>query len=126
MAKGMRSSYMAPNSPPQFPGKQALGVAPSTPSANGVDENRLGVRSPSTSKMITSLQKEMDALKGSSEAARAAAGRFPLVPILIVDAERASREAIQRKCDKLEEIVDVFLSLIAAANARSYGWKTPI
>lgn len=74
MAKGMRSSYMAPNSPPQFPTKQALSVSPSTPSTNGVDENRLGVRSPSTSKMITSLQKEMDALKGSSEAARAAAG----------------------------------------------------
>jgi hypothetical protein len=75
MAKGMRSSYMAPNSPPQFPTKQALSVCPSTPSTNGADENRLGVRSPSTSKMITSLQKEMDALKGSSEAARAAAGR---------------------------------------------------
>jgi len=52
----------------------------------------------------------MDALKASSEAARAAAGiPFPILPIiyLTVDAERASREAIQRKCEKLEEVVEV-------------------
>jgi hypothetical protein len=48
--------------------------SPSPSSPNGVDENRLGVRSPSTTRMITTLQKEMDTLKTSSEAARAAAG----------------------------------------------------
>jgi hypothetical protein len=60
--------------------------------------------------MITTLQKEMDALKASSEAARAAAGILPLSEpklILTLDAERASREAIQRKCEKLEEVVEV-------------------
>lgn len=82
---------MAPNSPPQFPTKQALGVSPSTPATNGVDENRLGVRSPSTSKMITSLQKEMDALKGSSEAARAAAGHS-LIPFN-VDSRRGTSQS---------------------------------
>lgn len=82
---------MAPNSPPQFPTKQALSVSPSTPATNGVDENRLGVRSPSTSRMITSLQKEMDALKGSSEAARAAAGH-PSTPFN-ADSRRGTSES---------------------------------
>ena len=61
-------------------GSSATPLSPTSPSANGngVDENRLGVRSPSTSKMINTLQMEMDALKASSEAARAAAGHFPL------------------------------------------------
>src|ERR1700734_614440 len=75
MAKGMRSSYMHPNSPASPSKNGVLSTkAPSPSSPNGVDENRLGVRSPSTTRMITSLQKEMDLLKTSSEAARAAAG----------------------------------------------------
>ena len=78
----MRSSYLNTNndSSPRFPTKQnGISVTPLSPTSpstngNGVDENRLGVRSPSTSRMIHTLQKEMDALKASSEAARAAAG----------------------------------------------------
>ena len=75
MAKGMRSSYMHPNSSASPTKNGILSTkSPSPSSPNGVDENRLGVRSPSTTRMITSLQKEMDTLKTSSEAARAAAG----------------------------------------------------
>jgi hypothetical protein len=80
MAKGMRTSYLHAGSPPRFPTKQGSitngVVSPLNPSSptNGIDENRLTVRSASTSKMITTLQKEMDAIKTSSEAARAAAG----------------------------------------------------
>ena len=75
----MRTSYLHANSPPRFPTKHNMtnnAVSPLNPSSpmNGVDENRLTVRSASTSKMITTLQKEMDAIKTSSEAARAAAG----------------------------------------------------
>jgi hypothetical protein len=80
----MRTSYLHANSPPRFPSKQAtMSVSPLSPSAptNGVDENHLNVRSVSTTRMITTLQKEMDALKTSSEAARAAAGTLsPLLP----------------------------------------------
>jgi hypothetical protein len=77
----MRSSYIHPNSTPprqvsrqpsrQFGASSPLTASPASP--NG-DENRLAVRSSSTTKMISTLQKEMDAIKGSSEAARAAAG----------------------------------------------------
>ena len=76
----MRTSYLHANSPPRFPSKQLNGSSsPSLPSSptNDIDENRLTVRSTSTSRMITTLQKEMDALKTSSEAARAAAGILP-------------------------------------------------
>ena len=82
----MRTSYLHPGSPPRFPTKLGNGITtnnvvtpldPSSPT-NGVDENRLTVRSASTSKMITTLQKEMDAIKTSSEAARAAAGQRPV------------------------------------------------
>jgi hypothetical protein len=77
IARGMRTSYLHSNSPPRIPSKQSNGssspLAPSSPT-NGIDESRLTVRSASTSRMITTLQKEMDALKSSSEAARAAAG----------------------------------------------------
>ena len=77
----MRNSYIHPNTPPRIPHKSSHGnISPlntSTTAANGTDGNRLTVRSPSTSKMITTLQKEMDALKSSSEAARAAAGLDP-------------------------------------------------
>jgi hypothetical protein len=47
-----------------------------SPNGDG-DENKLSARSPSTTRMINTLQKEMDALKGSSQAARAAAGITP-------------------------------------------------
>jgi chromosome segregation ATPase len=57
--------------------------------------------------MITTLQREMDALKTSSEAARAAAGSGLSYHPLIIDAEKASREAIQRKCEKLEGVIEV-------------------
>jgi hypothetical protein len=78
----MRTSYLHAGSPPRFPTRQGNSitnvVSPLNPSpTNGVDENRLTVRSASTSKMITTLQKEMDAIKTSSEAARAAAGILP-------------------------------------------------
>ena len=81
LAKGMRQSYLHANTPPRHPSKQPVSPLNSSPSANsvnGADENHLSVRSPSTSRMITTLQKEMDALKSSSEAARAAAGHYPL------------------------------------------------
>ena len=42
----------------------------------------------------------------------------------IIDAERASREAIQRKCEKLEEIVEVQTPLNPNyADVRSFEWK---
>jgi len=72
-----------------------LSVSTSSPNGDR-DENKLSARSPSTTRMITSLQKEMDVLKTSSVAAKASA-----------DAERASREAIQRKCEKLEQMLEV-------------------
>jgi hypothetical protein len=42
------------------------------------------------------------------------------------DAERANREAIQRKCEKLEEIVEVAIPPVAVVDNRSSVWKTPI
>jgi hypothetical protein len=87
----MRNSYIHPCTPPRFPHKQQQQQqqqqTPSTthtstlsPPTNGTSEDRLTVRSPSTSRMITFLQKEMDALRSSSEAARAAAGDISLLP----------------------------------------------
>ena len=86
IARGMRTSYLHANSPPRFPSKQSTPssltpLTPSSPTNNGVDENHLAVRSASTTRMITTLQKEMDALKTSSEAARAAAGAPSHTPI---------------------------------------------
>lgn len=82
MAKGMRSSYSYPSTPSRGPNKVTNGsTSPLNASnaTNGTDENRLAVRSPSTTRMITALQKEMDAIKTSSEAARAAAGTSSLL-----------------------------------------------
>jgi hypothetical protein len=79
LARGMRTSYLHPSTPPRLPHKSSNGnLSPLNTSnnaaTNGTDENRLAVRSPSTSKMITFLQREMDTLKASSEAARGSAG----------------------------------------------------
>ena len=74
LAKGVRNTYLHSSTPPRKP--SCGNLSPLNASTNG-DENRFAVRSPSTSKMITSLQKEMDVLKSTSEAARASAGSIP-------------------------------------------------